>query len=130
MVPWQQYIYDRTAVKEELAIQRLTLDSGDFVSFKLLKPRYYWMAVYVIRPNLGDTILRVPDLAEYREYYLEIPPDSAIGGFVIDCGIWETSDSVGTIGLQVDRYLMFNLKAKLTNEVTNRRKLLTEMTGL
>jgi hypothetical protein len=114
MLPWQQYIYSPNQVNKELSLEKITLDSGDYIRFHLLKPKYDIIAIH-LRKNqidrLNDTTYQ-GSLRPLRpqQFYLRNPHDSLLNGFVIDWGFWSKTDTVGSIALQHNRYLKFEIR--------------------
>jgi hypothetical protein len=114
MLPWQQYIYSPSQVNKELSLEKITLDSGDYIRFHLLKPKYDIIAIH-LRKNqidrLNDTTYQGPlRPLKPQQFYLRNPHDSLLNGFVIDWGFWSKTDTVGSIALQHNRYLKFEIR--------------------
>lgn len=114
IVPWKQYIYNSEQLAREIKIDRIQLDSGDFIKFELLNPRYDYISLH-LRKNqtdrLSDTVYHnLPTLENPRHVLLRDPRDSTLTGFIFDWGIWSKTDTIGSIGTQVIRFLKFEIK--------------------
>jgi len=113
MLPWKQYIYNQDQINRELNLAKVALDSGEFIKFKLLKPRYDIISIY-LRKNeinrLRDTTYWGPlKPSTLRQFFLRVPSDSILTGFVMDWGFWSKTDTIGSIGLQHNRFLKFEI---------------------
>jgi hypothetical protein len=112
MVAWRQYIYNTDRIKEELTFESITLDSGDYIKFRLIKPHYDIISLYLRKNNKDKTqdttLWGQLSSTTPRQFYLADKGDSVLTGFVIDWGVWSKSDTVGTYGIQINRYLKFS----------------------
>lgn len=112
----EQYIYNDNKSKEELNINRIETDSGQYFEFTLTRPHGEWIALYIKRNNENwkkDTLIWGEfKTSTPRQIFQKDLGDSILSGYVMDWGIFTRADTVGTIGHHVKRFVKFDHRIK------------------
>lgn len=103
-IPTNQTIYSTEQINAELSISR----TDSTIEFRLLNPRYDYIAANILRP-FDSTFWGPNEVTEIRILSLPIT-ELEIVGYIQDWGIYSESDSIGTIGRQVNRILPITIQ--------------------
>jgi len=112
LIPHEEYIYTDKQITKELLISKLKTDSGEYYKFNLLEPRNEWISIY-IRGNgqsfKKDTLIAILHFINPRVITIKANEDSVINGYIKDWRFLTLTDTIGSIGHVMSRYLKFKI---------------------